>query len=113
MKIDLLGQAVLAVALVLLGFYSVGITWTHTMLFVLAIWQLGSAIHLFYVYRHTRRVRYLRSALVIGISLPIWYHLIGNVAFLSVAGLAIWYFIQTIRDTIVVYRRPKSFWDLI
>lgn len=112
MKVDLLGQIVLAIALLLLVFYTTGIKWTHTMLILLAFWQLGSAIHLFYVYSHIRRIRYLRTALVIGISLPIWYHLIGNASFFSIAGLVMWYFIQTIRDTIIVYRRPRSFWDL-
>lgn len=113
MKFDLLGQSVLVLAVVLLLCLQAGSLWSGGLLIVLAIWQLISAIHLFYVYKHIRRLNYLRTALILAVSLPLWVHLIGNFAYLPVAGVAVWYFIQTIRDTVVVYRRPKSFWDLI
>ena len=112
MKIDLLGQIVLIVAVLLLLFLASGWKWTNVTLFILGIWQFGSAVHLFYAYRHIRRLNYLRLSLIMLISLPVWIHLIGPLAYLPVAGLAIWYFTQTIRDTIIVYRRPRSFWEL-
>ncbi|MDX1941206.1 MAG: hypothetical protein SFU99_11685 [Saprospiraceae bacterium] len=113
MKIDLLGQCVLVLAVILLLCLVEGIRWSGGFLIALAIWQFISAAHLLYVYRHIRRVNYLRTAIVLTVSLPIWVYFIGNLAYLPVAGIVLWYFIQTIRDTIVVYRRPRSFWDLI
>ena len=113
MKFDLLGQSVLVMAVVLLLCLRAGLLWSGTILIVLAVWQFISAIHLFYVYKHIRRLNYLRTAVILAVSLPLWVHFIGNLAYLPAAGVVAWYFIQTIRDTIVVYRRPKSFWDLI
>ena len=112
MKIDLLGQAVLIVAIVLLACFASGVASTNTMLAVLGIWQLASAFHLFYVYSHIKRLNYVKTAIVLATSLPIWMHLVGNLAYLPVAGVVIWYFVQTISDTIKVYNRPRSFWDL-
>lgn len=112
MKIDLLAQSVLILAVLLLLCFVQGIQWSGTMLVILAIWQFISAVHLFYIYKHIHRLNYLRTALVLSISLPIWTHLIGTLAYLPVAGVVVWYFLQTIRDTRVVYRRPRSFWDL-
>jgi len=112
MKIDLLGQAVLIVAILLLAFFASGIRSTNTMLVVLGIWQVASAFHLFYVYRHIKRLNYVKTAIVLAVSLPVWNHLVGNLAYLPVAGVVIWYFTQTISDTIKVYNRPRSFWDL-
>lgn len=113
MKIDLLAQSALILAVLLLFLFVNGIRWSGAVLVMLAIWQFISATHLFYVYKHIRRLNYLRTAIVLAVSLPIWIKLIGILAYLPVAGVVIWYFIQTIRDTMVVYRRPRSFWDLI
>lgn len=113
MKIDLLGQGILILAVLLLAFFASGMSWTHAMLALLGAWQLVSAFHLFYAYRHVRRLPYLRTALVVGGSLPVWIFLIGELAYLPVAGLILWYFVQTIRDTITVFNRPRSFWDLM
>lgn len=112
MKIDLLGQAVLIVAIVLLALFASGIRSTNTMLVVLGIWQLVSALHLIYVYSHIKRLNYVKTAIVLAVSLPIWIYLVGILAYLPVAGVVIWYFVQTITDTIKVYNRPRSFWDL-
>lgn len=112
MKIDVIGQVILLVGIILLACFASGVKWTNATLIILGIWQLASAMHLFYVYKHITRVHYLRTALIIGVSLPVWIYLIGNFAYLPVAGLFIWYFFQTVRDTIIVYNRPKSFWDL-
>lgn len=112
MKIDLLGQSLLLLAVLILALFASGLAWTNAMLILLGLWQVGSAVHLFYVYRHVRRLNYLRTALVLGVSLPIWIYLIGALAYLPVGGLLLWYFIQTVRDTIKVFNRPRSFWDL-
>lgn len=113
MKIDLLAQSIFILAVVLLLYFVQGIRWSGTTLAILALWQFISAVHLFYVYKHIRRLNYLRTALVLAVSLPVWMHLIGTLAYLPIAGVVVWYFIQTIRDTVIVYRRPRSFWDVI
>ena len=112
MKIDLLGQAILIVAVALLFFFATGRAWTNTMLVVLGLWQLASAFHLLYVYQHIKRLHFLKTAIVLTVSLPVWIHLVGSFAYLPVAGVAVWYFVQTVSDTIKVYNRPRSFWDL-
>lgn len=112
MKIDLLGQAVLMLAIILLAFFASGLKWTNVMLIILGIWQLSSAAHLLYVYRHIKRLNYFRTAIILAVSLPIWIQIIGIMAYLPVAGVLLWYFIQTVQDTIIVYNRPRSFWEL-
>ena len=112
MKVDLLGQAVLMLAILLLAFLASGLRWTNFGLIILGLWQLGSAIHLFYAYKHIKRLNYLRTFLVILISLPLWFELIGAFAYLPVIGIVLWYFLQTVNDTIIVYRRPRKFWEL-
>ena len=112
MKIDLLGQAILIVAILLLAFFVTGATWTNTMLVILGVWQIASAIHLLYAYRHIKRLNYIKTAIVLAVSLPVWIRLVGVFAYLPVAGLILWSFWQTISDTIKVYNRPRSFWDL-
>lgn len=112
MKIDLLGQAILIVAILLLAFFASGQSWTNTMLIILGLWQIASAAHLLYVYRHIKRLNYFKTAIVLAVSLPIWINLIGIFAYLPVAGVVLWSFWQTVSDTITVYNRPRSFWDL-
>lgn len=112
MKIDALAQAVLILAVVLLGVIYGGVAWTKTLLILLVVWQFISALHLFYAYRYVGKLPYVRTALVTALSLPVWVYLIGWSAYLPVAGLVLWYFLQTVRDTITVYRRPRSFWDI-
>lgn len=112
MKIDVLGQAILIIAVLLLAFFASGKAWSLATLIVLGVWQLASAFHLVYVYQHIRRLNYVKTAIILAVSLPIWILLIGNLAYLPVAGVILWCFIQTISDTIKVYNRPRSFWDL-
>jgi hypothetical protein len=112
MKIDLLGQAVMIVAILLFAFFAAGLATTNAILIVLGVWQLASAFHLFYVYSHIKRLNYVKTSLVLAVSLPVWIYLVGNLAYLPIAGVVIWYFFQTISDTIKVYNRPRSFWDL-
>lgn len=112
MKFDLFGQVVLIIALLLLAFFAESGKWPKTLLFVLGLWQVASAAHLYYAYKYIKKVNFLKTAMVLLISLPVWIKLIGQIAFLPVIGIVIWYFIQTIKDTIIVFRRPRSFWDI-
>ncbi len=112
MKTDLLGQLIIIVSILLLLAFERQIAWTNYLLIVLALWQVVSAIHLIAVYQYIRKINFIRTMLVLALSLPVWIHLIGYFAYLPVAGVLIWYFVQTVRDTRIVLRRPRSFWDL-
>lgn len=112
MKIDLLGQIVLVAATILIAILESEQTWTNLLLIFLALWQIVSAAHLLLVYRHIKKISFLKTMLVLIFSLPIWIKLVGIYAYFPVAGVLIWYFFQTAKETKIVYRRPRSFWDL-
>ena len=112
MKIDLFGQAILIVAIVLLAYFASGHMWTNTMLAILGLWQLASAAHLIYTYRHIKRMNSFKTAIVLLVSLPVWIHMVGGWAYFPVGGVLLWHFWQTVSDTIIVHNRPRSFWDL-
>ncbi|MFK7775122.1 MAG: hypothetical protein AB8F94_23475 [Saprospiraceae bacterium] len=112
MKLDVLGQSILIGAFILLWIFNRQVIWTNTMLILLGIWQLASAVHLFFTYKYIQRVNFLRTALVLGVSLPVWINFVGDWAYLPVGGVLLWYFFWSVRDMFIVYRRPRSFWDL-
>jgi multisubunit Na+/H+ antiporter MnhG subunit len=113
MKIDTLGQAILIVAVVLIAcFYQNTLVPTKWLLSILTVWQLASAIHLLLVYQHIKRLNYIKTAIVLLVSLPIWKMMVGNWAYLALVGVVLWYFFLTIKDTRAVINHPKSFWDL-
>ena len=112
MKLDVLGQSLLVGALLLLFFLQSGSGWTTAMLTLLIIWQIASALHLYLTYRYIERINFVKTFIVLLVSLPIWLHLIGSVAYLAVVGVALWSFFWSIRDMIKVNNRPRSFWDL-
>ena len=112
MRIDLIGQIVLILAIIIQLFLLSGYTWPKAFLGVLIVWQFLSASHLLIAYQYVRKLDYLKVGAVILISLPLWLQLIGIWAYAPVLGLVGWYFFQTWRDTLIVLRRPRSFWDL-
>ncbi len=112
MKFDLIGQIVLILAIIIQAIWISDLIWPKAFLFILIAWQLLSAIHLLFAYRYFSKSNFLWTSLILLVSLPIWIKLIGLAAYLPVAGLGIWYFWQTIRDTIIVLNRPRSFWEL-
>jgi uncharacterized membrane protein YfhO len=111
-KIDLIGQVVLIVGIFLLAIFKSGAAWTNSFLIVLAIWQVLSALHLLYAYKYVKKLSFLKTMFVLIVSLPVWIHLIGYFAYVPVAGILLWYFLQTASDMVSVNNRPKSFWDL-
>jgi len=112
MKIDVLGQSLLVGALLLLFFFQSGSGWTTAMLVLLIIWQIASAMHLYLTYRYIERINFVKTFIVLLVSLPVWIQLIGSVAYLAVIGVVFWSFFWSIRDMIKVNNRPRSFWDL-
>ena len=112
MKIDVLGQSLLVGAFLLLLFFQTGWGWTTATLILLILWQIASALHLFLTYRYIERINFVKTFMVLLVSLPVWIHLVGNVAYLAVIGVVLWSFFWSIRDMKKVYARPRSFWDL-
>jgi len=111
-KIDVLGQSILIFAIVLLFFLQKEMLWSNVTLIILGIWQIASAYHLYLTYRYIQKINFLRTAIILGVSLPVWMNFVGTWAYLPVVGVLLWYFFWSVRDMIVVYNRPRSFWDL-
>ena len=112
MKLDVLGQSLLVGALILLLFFQNGWGWTSAMFILLIIWQMASALHLYITYRYIERINFVKTFFILLVSLPVWLHLIGNIAYMAVVGVVLWSFFWSVRDMIKVYGRPRSFWDL-
>jgi len=87
----------------LLGGYAL----TLVSVWLLWLWQTGSALELWLDYRHHSRKPYLWLAPVL-LVLAIIY---AQGIFLLV-GCALVYAWHTFRDYRIVRRRPRSFWDL-
>lgn len=111
MKIDLLAQIVLiamTLLLLLIGQWMVA----AFPLVILLVWQAFSALELFFAYRHRRRRYYLFLTVAAAALLPLWTTLPYLWGYLPFALMAAWYLFETAYDFSVVYRRPRSFWDL-
>ena len=111
-KIDLAGQIILIVGIFLLVIFESGVIWTNSFLTILAIWQILSALHLLYAYKYVKKLNFLKTMLVLILSLPVWIHVVGYFAYIPVGGILFWYFLQTANDMVSVNNRPRSFWDL-
>lgn len=74
---------------------------------LLWLWQTGSALELWLDYRHRSRKPYLWFAPVL-LLLAI-FHAYGIFLILACALVYGWH---TLRDYRIVLRRPRSFWDL-
>lgn len=107
MKIDFWGQFTLLLSLlviVLAGTESKGLPgWI-----LLFLWQMTSALLLYKQYAYQQRKLFLWVGLA---SVPL--ALLGQSFLLYfLIGFSLWYFYNTVLDTIKVLKRPRSFWDL-
>jgi len=75
---------------------------------LLLLWQTGSALELYLDYQHRSRQAYLWWAPV-AVGVTLWYWPVGLV--IGLGGI-LTYAGHTIRDYLIVLRRPRSFWDL-
>jgi uncharacterized membrane protein YobD (UPF0266 family) len=112
MKIDITGQIILLLSVLLLLLFASANAWVVVTLIVLALWQTSSAIELSLNYSYRQRYPFVYILPVIIVLTSIFastplYWLLG------IIGLGLLsYFVATVRDTIIVYRRHRSFWDL-
>jgi len=111
MKIDLLAQIVLTATTLLLLLVGQWVAATYPLV-ILVIWQALSALELFFAYHHRRRRYYLFLTAAAAALLPLWIALPYLWGYLPFALMATWYLFETAYDFSVVYRRPRSFWDL-
>ncbi|MEQ8702534.1 MAG: hypothetical protein RIC19_01380 [Phaeodactylibacter sp.] len=111
MKFDLVGQSVL-LALALIVVLGEWWLWALTVVAGLALWQTGSAFHLLAAYAYRDRKPYLWVLGSLLILLPFKFWLAGYWSLVLLGLAAFTYFLITLRDTIVVLRRPRSFWDI-
>jgi hypothetical protein len=111
MKTDLSGQAVLLIlCLLLLLFGESAFDSVNWGLVFLLIWQVVSAAFYWRNYRYRERqpvfwllLLTLVAVVIIDLSL---------ISLLLVSLPIVLYLLLTLRDTLRVYRRPRSFWDL-
>lgn len=111
MKLDLVGQSIL-LALALIVVLGKWWLWALAIVAGLAIWQTGSAFHLAFGYAYRDRKPYLWILGSLLLLLPLKFWLAGYWSLVVLGIAALLYFFITLRDTIVVLRRPKSFWDI-
>ena len=112
MKKDLIGQSILITGITLTELLSLPLAWVVGLLSMLGLWQSASALQLAFAYEYQERYPFLWLFLVLLLALPfgIWW-LGAWTVFPMALGLAA-YFIVTVRDTMYVLHRPRSFWDL-
>lgn len=111
MKLDLAGQSVL-IALAMIVVLGKWWLWALAVVAGLALWQTGSAFHLIVAYAYRARKPYLLLLGSILLLLPLKFWLAGYWSLVIPGIAALLYFFITLRDTIVVLRRPRSFWDI-
>jgi len=111
-KIDLFGQGGLLLFLLICWLFTSMDQLSAVLLILLTAWQLLSAWYLLTTFRYAQKLNYLKLYLVIGLAIPWWYTQLGILIYLPLAILIAGYFLQTIRDALIVYRRPRTFWDL-
>lgn len=111
MKLDLVGQSVL-IALAMIVVLGKWWLWALAAVAGLALWQTGSAFHLTVAYAYRARKPYLLLLGSILLLLPLKFWLAGYWSLVVPGVVALLYFFITLRDTIVVLRRPRSFWDI-
>lgn len=111
MKVDLTGQVILLILGVLLLVFSQSpyesANWG---LGVVLAWQAASAAYLWRHYKYRQRGPVFWMLLLVFVSILFIDLSMLSAILLCLPVLA--YLLLTLRDTLRVYRRPRSFWDL-
>ncbi len=112
MKTDLAGQAVLLAGAATVGLSGLSWAWLAIQLALLSIWQLGSALQLALEHEYQQRQPYIWGLAALMLVIPLGLWLLGPWVLVPAGALALAYFWLTLRDTLKVLQRPRSFWDL-
>lgn len=110
---DLIVQSLL-LAVMLTGWFFSGLrAWLAGPLLGLVLLQVLSALQLWSVYKFQPAQIFVWVSGVILLLFVCCLPGIGAVSWLLPLGLVIAYYFQTISRVVIVFRRPKSFWDLL
>ena len=112
MKKDLIGQAIILISTGLVCSLTTSQGWLITLVSLLTLWQLGSAVELFHQHQYKQRFIFVWLLPILLLSLPVMIYWLKSWMVLILGTSLIVYFLITARDTLTVYRRPRSFWDL-
>ena len=112
MKKDLIGQSVLITGVAVTGLSGFPLAWFVGLISLLGLWQSASALQLALAYEYQERYPFLWLFLGLLLALPLGIWLLGAWTVFPIALGLIAYFIVTVRDTLHVLQRPRSFWDL-
>lgn len=112
MTTDLVGQSILLAAVIILLLAKAYTPWAIIVFSILALWQVGSALHLALGYKYRERFFFLKLFVVLLLILPFAIYWLSTWSLALLGILASAYFWATFRDTIIVLERPRSFWDI-
>ena len=111
MKTDLSGQVILLILCLLLSLFGESaLDSVNLGLVFLLVWQVISAAFYWHIYRYRERRPVFWLLLLTLIAVFIID--LSPITFLLVSLPVVLYLGLTLRDTLRVYRRPRSFWDL-
>jgi hypothetical protein len=110
---DLIVQSLL-LAILLTGWFFSGLrSWLAGPLLGLVLMQLVSALQLWSVYKFQPAQIFVWVSGVILLLFVCCLPGFGLLSWLLPLGLVVAYYFQTISRVVIVFRRPKSFWDLL
>lgn len=112
MKADLTAQSILLTLVIILLLAGQYWPWAVAAFSLLALWQVGSALELALGYKYRERNIFLWAFALLLLALPFKLWLIGLWSLFLMGVFASAYFWATLRDTVIVLRRPRSFWDI-
>ncbi|MCB0572171.1 MAG: hypothetical protein KDC66_20535 [Phaeodactylibacter sp.] len=112
MKIDLLVQLILLAGLLAVILPGLSRSLWVASLALLGLWQAGSALQLAIAFDYKQRHPFIWAYLLLALLLPLGLYTWGLWALAPFGIVITAYFRATLRDTLSLLQRPRSFWDL-
>lgn len=112
MKTDLIGQAVLIAGVLAAALSGLPQGPWLTLLALLGLWQIVSALHLAVFFEYQQRYPFLWALILSALAMMPGLWLLGLWALAPFCLALAAYFGATLRDTLSLLQRPRSFWDL-
>jgi FtsH-binding integral membrane protein len=112
MKLDLVGQSILLTAAVVMLLATGWHVATVAIFAALLLWQMVSAVQLYERLHHAIRNRSLRGGAIGAVVIVLTYIFGESLCLVPLLLVVLAYYLVTLRDTLHVMNRPKSFWDL-
>ncbi len=112
MKVDLAIQGLFLLIILTEIIVGADLSWLTTTLVFLLIWQLISSLQLLLIHQYQEKIFFVIAGITSLLAYGLWNGEVGQWAFLALSLPIGWYLYHTIRDTITVINRPRSFWDI-